>query len=1420
MEFVFDDAGTMRAFELEVIDPTVRVADLAAALGVAETALVIDGRLVAGDVGLRASNLVCGSTVAAVDPAARTCQRPAPMEARVVGGLDAGARIPLHTGENSVGRDADADVVIDNPAVSRKHARIEVVDPKTVRVTDLGSRNGIDVNGVLIGEPTSIGPDETVGVAGAALLRVVPVPDAQQRAAVDTLHGMRHGWRIPFQRQARRSAPAPAPLAVPAAPERSHRSAILYTSLLVPLGLAAVTVVLFQDLRFAAFALLSPTGYFASMAEDRLRGRRGRRRGQRAYLSETRRFARDLCQRRLAEVRRRRAAAVDLAEAGFRATAPGARLWERRVTAPDFLTVTVATGDEPWQPDLVRDNNTDELPGEIAALLAAESELPRVPVSVDLAAVGVLGVEGSRKAALAAARAVLCQAAVTVGPADLAIAVFTHSAWAAQWEWTKWLPHVLDRSQSTTRLIAVGRGQADALAADLLANHPFPDPDRGALLVVVDGAVLLEGRNCPLRDLLARRSAATTAVILADPLPALCEAVLTVRPSGSGQLRLVSSGQRRDRLLVTGQSEHRAAGLARSLARFEDPEIALAGAGLPAETPLLPLLDLPEFETDVLARRWSAGAAALRARTVLGVTETGRSEIDLDDDGPHGLIAGTTGSGKSELLRSLVAGLAIGNDPDHLVFVLIDYKGGGALDECARLPHVVGLVTDLDEQLSRRALRCLEAELRHRERALRAARVSDFRTYQRLRDKQSGGLAPMPRMVVVIDEFATLAKALPTFVDALVDVAQRGRSLGVHLIMATQRPAGSVSDAIKANVKLRIALRLETREDSLDVIDSPAAAGIGPRQWGRAFRRIGGGEAEAVQTALASTVTDTGGMADRLRLRPFSVTGQSAVDAEPAEPDSAPTDLNRLVDLARATFVAGEFAVPRSPWPAPLPGFVAWEDNLAPAEAGLQTSTAGLPAVVLADDPDAQRQLALGWDPDVGNLLVFGAVGSGTTTALGSVVLAWTRAVAPERLRVYVLDHGGGELAALADLPHTGGYVRTDDRERLVRLVGLLSKELKRRKNIRLSTVDRQRWLVAVDGLGSLLTGSAATDDPVVAGLMDVLAEVYAEGAAVGISFVGSADRAGGIPGTWLSRTAQRLLLPLADTGDYGSFGLSTRDVPAAAPGRAIVPATRQVVQVIAPRDGLPAAVTAVCATWPDSPRSPRIEVLPPVVRLTDVSVTASAASHPWTLPVGVAQETLDPVALTVHEHDHVLITGPRRSGRSTLLCTIATGLLAAAEAPVFGYAPRNSPLRRLLPPERLAADVDALTAAVRENDLAPVVLVDDADTFDDLSGLFLALSSHEDPGLHVIAVARNDGPVRAGSHWLSLVRRARCGVLLMPEFLDGDLLGAALPRRAALPDAPGRGYLVSDGSFVAVQVAVPCEHMTARTIPARVRGQ
>ena len=226
--------------------------------------------------------------------------------------------------------------------------------------------------------------------------------------------------------------------------------------------------------------------------------------------------------------------------------------------------------------------------------------------------------------------------------------------------------------------------------------------------------------------------------------------------------------------------------------------------------------------------------------------------IDLVRDGPHALVAGTTGSGKSELLRTMVASIAADAGPDDVTFVLIDYKGGATFDACRDLPHTVGVVTDLDERLAARAIRSLDAEIRRRERALRDAGAVDLADYRRA--PRRDGRAPLPRLVVVIDEFAALAVELPTFLSSLVGVAQRGRSLGIHLVLATQRPAGVVSDDIRANTNLRIALRLNDRHDAIDVVGSAAPAALPRSLPGRAVLRLGPEELVTFQTATSSAI--------------------------------------------------------------------------------------------------------------------------------------------------------------------------------------------------------------------------------------------------------------------------------------------------------------------------------------------------------------------------------------------------------------------------------------------------------------------------------------------------------------------------------------------------------------------------------------
>ncbi|MEU2353506.1 FtsK/SpoIIIE domain-containing protein [Streptomyces misionensis] len=1409
MRIVCVDGGREWDAEVHFGRPDATLADLATAVGLSDHVLAVDGRVMPPETMVNESGLVHGSRVAGTrGPVVGGLRKPTVI-LRLVGGLEAGRSVPLAVGRTVVGRGAEADVRVVATGVSRLHAAFDVLSDGRVTVTDLGSANGTDVDGTRIRETVPVHADDLVSLGGELLVRVLP---ADRLGPVQRINAVREagpGGTLPFNRPPRGGRPGgAAPIVVPAPPARTHKAPFSVAALLGPLAMAAATVVLTGDPRYAAIAALTPLMFLANFTEERLRGRTALRRGSRDYTARLAEFETAVERAHTEEVRSRRAAHPDPAEVLYRATAPGTALWERRPAADDFLQLVVGTADLPWEPPL--EQGSAEPAPEPAAVLARRSVLAQVPVVVGVSAGEAVGFEGNRKACLAVARSLLCRAVVGSGPADVTVAVFTDADRLADWDWTKWLPHGADVRSGTTRLVAVGPEQADTLAQHLLATGPPAQAAAGrptagpVLLVVVDGATLLEGRPNRLRDLIAGTSVRCGALVLTTRLPALCTSVVTASPEGTGQVRDVALGTTVERVLLDGVPLAEARDTARALARFEDPELRIEGAGLPDRISLLPLLDLESVDGGAVADHWRKRVPELRVRAVLGVTERDLFGIDLDDDGPHALIAGTTGSGKSELLRTLIASMAVDADPEHLTLALIDYKGGGALDECAALPHTVGLVTDLDEQLSERALRCLEAELHHRERLLRETGLSHVRDYQRLRDTGRTELEPMPRLAVVIDEFATLVKALPDFVDALVGIAQRGRSLGVHLIMATQRPAGSVNDAIKNNVKLRIALRLESTGDSQDVIDNPAAAAIGSRQWGRAFYRLSAREVVPVQTALSTGVTPETAVTAPATAAPFLL-ALPVAESGAAESDGA-TDLQRLVAAAKEAAELAGIAEPRRPWPDPLPAVVHVADLPPIAERGLQTEAAGLPTYALADDPERQRQYPVGWDPAAGNVLIYGGGGSGTSTALAALALAVAGAEPPERCHIFTLDMGAGDLAPLAGLPHTGAHIGPTERERQVRLIRLLRRELDERKARGVAAsgqgASAPDWLVLLDNLGALLSDF----DKDIAGmnLIDELARVYADGPAVGIRFAVTADRSGAVPSPWAALTQQKLLMRMADPGEYGYFDVPRGAVPTYVPGRALVAATRQVIQIGLPAEDLGAAVAACAARRPGAVRTaPRIGLLPTDVPLNALPAAAVTA-EPWQLPVGLDADTLGGTALQLYEQDHALIAGPQRSGRSTTLCAIARQVTAAADPPaVVAFVPRRSPLRDLSCLTTLVTDYSGLEAALVPHPGPTLLLVDDAETVEDDLGVLDRWLSAARPGHHLVAAGRADALRRTYGHWTQHARDSRCGILLAPDHdLDGDLLGTTLPRHDRLAPLPGRGYLVADGIATGVQVA------------------
>ncbi|MBS2964610.1 FHA domain-containing protein [Actinocrinis puniceicyclus] len=1521
MRFVHRDAGVERELEVRLGRPDAVVGDLAAALGAPGGRLFVDGRETLPGTPLTGSGLVMGAQVELVSRAGRgsgpgpgswgDVERAASVNTesadtasanaestrtvssrtavidpgavlRIIGGLDAGLSAALAPGRFRLGRGEEADIRVACRDVSRLHCEIDVDERGGVTVTDLGSSNGTDVNGTRLTAPARIGPHDVVCAAGRVPFRVLPADALEPVQHIDPAREAGPAGTLPFNRPPRVAGPAASPpIRLPEPPRRTEGQPLRISALITPLVLAGAMVLVLKDPAYALIALFSPLIMLGTMIEDRAKGRLSLRRGKREYAARLAGAREQLAARRAQQIARLHAQFPDPAELCHRASAPGLRLWERRRGAADFLHVSAGLADQRWTPPVERGRRGEhEIDDTLAAALAAAQELPQVPVAVDLRGGGVLGLEGDRAAALAAARSLLCQAVTASGPADVAVAVFVDEDRVADWDWTKWLPHGADSRSGSSRLVAVGAERCEALARSLLSEFGAAGTGREAdqntagtpvLLAVVDGATLLEGRPCALRDLLGGRAGQVAGIVLAGRLPALCTEVLSVTADGSGRLRRVATGERVDDILVAGLARRRARALARALARFEDPETRAEGAGLPDRVGLLPLLELSGPLDAAVAGRWRSAARTLRVRAVLGVTERDVFQVDLDDDGPHALIAGTTGSGKSELLRTLIASMAVGADPEHLTFALVDYKGGGALDECARLPHVVGLVTDLDEQLGERALRCLEAELRYREHALRRAGTSHVRDYQRLRDTRRPDLEPMPRLVVVIDEFATLVRALPQFVDALVSVAQRGRSLGMHLIMATQRPSGSVSDAIKNNVKLRLALRLESAADSQDVIDSPAAASIGSRQWGRGFYRVSASEVLPVQTALSTGVTPSAAAAGAVSLLPFRLTsGERAGLAPPASgsgpparaagapvaagsaaTEDLPSDLTRLVEAARKAGAAAGIVPPRRPWPDPLPSAVPLralsDPRLGPAARALQTEATGLPAFALADDPDRQAQYPVGWDPAAGNMLIYGAVGAGASTTLAALALAEAAALPPDRLHLYVLDMGSGDLAPLQGLAHTGAYVGAAERARQIRLIRLLRRELDLRKAggvVRgamaggpavqgpatqgpatqgsamagdpgaprpgaqgVTAAAPARWLVLIDNVGSLR--SELEKDFAGLGVLDELERIFADGPAVGLHIIATGDRAGAIPSAWVALSRQKLLLRLADASEYSSFDIPRNAVPGYVPGRALVVATRQVVQVGHPGPELTSAVAEIAQLRPGAQRTAYPVVLLPELitadQLRGSGAVATTGPEPWCIPVGFTDSNLAPAALRLYEHEHALIAGPPRSGRSSALLAIAATVLGAVDPPtVVAFAPRRSPLRDLTAPVVVCCDYAELERTLDPFTGRTLLLVDDAETVPDTLGVIDRWIAKAGAGRHVIAAGRNDGVRRQYGMWTQRVRDGRCGVLLVPDHeLDGDLLGVALPRQHRMAPVPGRGYLVSDGALDGVQLAL-----------------
>jgi S-DNA-T family DNA segregation ATPase FtsK/SpoIIIE len=1208
----------------------------------------------------------------------------------------------------------------------------------------------------------------------------------------------------------------------PAEPQQGTKRPLPIVAALAPMLMAVVMVTVFGNVAFLAFGLMSPVVMMGNYLYDKRNGKVSHRQRladhqatKEAVAADAESAVRQL-QRELRHLSPDAATVLDIA------ARRRSRLWERRRDDPDHLRVRIGTADLP-------SGVTIEDPAELEHRRTVVRPAVDVPVTVDLADHGVVGVAGRSEHARPLVAWMLAQLAVAQSPRDVRFVVLTEHAAGDDWSWLAHVPHARpENGRPATVWVGndaetVARRIAE-LGAEIDARQRAVRESRGTLraatdiVLVVDGARRLRALPGLVRVLRDGPSVGAYAVCLDTErrsLPEECVAVVTCGPTRHSLdvHRTADVHEVKADLLPAGWFE----AVARAVSPLVDVDDGGGTGGLPARSRLLDVLQLEPPTPEAVLDRWARTGPT--TEVVIGESLDGPFSFDLRRDGPHGLVAGTTGAGKSELLQSMVASLAAANTPESMTFVLVDYKGGAAFRDFAPLPHTVGMVTDLDTHLVERALHSLGAELRRREHLLADVGAKDLEDYV---EGAAGDASrtPLPRLLIVIDEFASMVRELPDFVTGLVNIAQRGRSLGIHLVLATQRPTGVVTGDIRANTNLRIALRVTDAGESSDVIDAGEAAGISKSTPGRAFVRLGASalvpfQAGRVGGRRPGVVAD---VVPEVWSSPLDWHDLGRAVAEPPPRASTEsvgrTDLVELVDaLATASTRLG-IPRPHRPWLDALPERLVLDDLVEPT-GGLDVGACAAGDVpVLAfgrqDFPAEQHQAPAALDlQTLGHLFVVGAPRTGRSQVLRTIAASLADRTSCADVHLFGIDCGSGALLPLESLPHVGAVVQRTQLDRVRRLLTKLVDETHR----------RQQVLAA--------GGHAGVVEQLV---VDQVGLLLREGAAAGVHVLVTGDRQL-VAGRLAALVDDKLLLRLTDRADYALAGLNARALPdVLPPGRCFTAessietqvalidadATGQAQAEALRRRGAEAAHRD--RHVPGGRRPFRVDQLAGPISFGDAWSRRGAADPATVFAlIGVGGDDLVPMGPDLADGPgSYVVTGPPKSGRSTVLTAVVRSLTAQGIGVVV-VAPRRSPLRAFEGEPGVLAVIT--TRTVEEALLAPlftdhdgprVLVIDDGEQLKDCPAAdWLAefLRSCPDTG-RALVVAGTTGEVLAGwAGWQVDVRNNRCGAVLSPQLpAEGDQVGLRLTK-SDLADRPTPGFaLVDDGSGQAVRVQVPFE--------------
>jgi S-DNA-T family DNA segregation ATPase FtsK/SpoIIIE len=1061
----------------------------------------------------------------------------------------------------------------------------------------------------------------------------------------------------------------------------------------------------------------------------------------------------------------------------------GPRMWERRADDPDFCHTRVGRGDQPLCTTLVApdlDGRDPVTSSAVQRLVQRRSVIAEVPVALPLPTFSAVIVEGDPEAARALVRAMVCQLAVLHSPEDVWLAAVVDDTSRSEWDWLKWLPH----HQHPRLLDAAGSARMvyRSLSEAVSGCRPPEDGRVPHVVIVVD-----------------------------DGQGPVIEQPFTAGP----RLPLRLDGDIRPDGLTSAEASM----CARRMAPYRP-----ASDGAPAATTdWLQLMCLGAPERIDPVRRWSGGDDRRRLRVPVGVSEHGDPvELDINEAarkgmGPHGLCVGATGSGKSEFLRTLILGMIAAHPPEQLNLVLVDFKGGATFLGLDRVRHVSAVITNLVDEahLVARMQDALAGEMNRRQELLRAAGgFASVADYERARTE---GLAmpPLPALLIVVDEFSELLSQHPEFAELFVAIGRLGRSLGMHLLLASQRLDEGRLRGLENHLSYRVCLKTFSASESRAVLGVPDAYHL-PSSPGAAYLKTASGELVRFQTAYVS------GPHQRARpaCRPAAPSAPRLFTAAPAglvaerpeqSPDGTDGPTRTLLDAVLHRF-AGHGTPTHRVWLPPL-------TESPTLEALVSTFAVDRPLSVpigLVDRPYDQRRdiLTAELAGAAGNVAIVGAPQSGKSTALRTLVMAVAATHDPSAAQFYCLDFGGGALTSLRDLPHVGAVAGRADADLCRRTVAEMESILRAREN-RHTVGDADDpfgdVFLAIDGWATLRQEFESLEPRIIA--------IAAQGLSFGLHVILTASRWADIRPALKDQIGTRIELRLGDPADSEMDRRRARQLGHIPPGRGITRDGKEMVIA------LPQVSSEKAARWTGR-RARSIELLP--LQVPHGAVAMADCTHtPTQVAIGVDERELKPVILDFAGQSHLVVLGETECGKTStlrLLCReiVRTNtadsvqieivdfrrtLLGVVESDHLGGYAMSTPALTA----RLALLLEQLNARMPGENVTQhqlrtrswwsgpeiYLVVDDYDlvagaTGNPLSPLVDYLPHAKDVGLHVIVARRSGGAARAMfDPVLARLRDLGCMGLMMSTSPDeGILLGSVRPS----VQPPGRATLIVRG--------------------------